>query len=123
MTALEEIANERRRQIGKGYDAAHDNQHDDGSIAQAAAAYALVGCGGTSVSTGRRHVRRRYPSGSGHEFVDERAEVLPRALYPWGNAFTPGAKREALIVAAALCIAEIERLDRATLPNGERRAD
>jgi hypothetical protein len=41
MTAIEEIAAERLRQIAKGYDAAHDDEHDKHEIANAAAALAL----------------------------------------------------------------------------------
>ena len=41
MTGAERIALERVRQVSKeGYDAAHDDQHDDGQIAMAAACYA-----------------------------------------------------------------------------------
>jgi len=40
MSVLDEIAAERRRQIEKGYTAEHDDQHVDGELADAAAAYA-----------------------------------------------------------------------------------
>lgn len=91
------IADERDRQVSEGgYSPEHDDEHDDGEIAWAAACYAapaLVLCEDTDVG-----------------------EIVP--AYPWGGWERPphhGKDRTRdLIRAAALCIAEIERLQRAT---------
>lgn len=81
---LDEIAAERQRQIIKGYDAAHDDAHSDGSIARAAAVYALLS-------------------------VPNLLNTM--AFWPWSPAqCRPGSKRERLVKAAALCVAEIARL-------------
>lgn len=84
--ALNEVGRERERQIAKGYDSAHDDEHSDGSIAAAAAYYAW---------------------GKG----------APEYLWPWEEAARPTLSlmpdRERLLIAAALLVAEIERIDRA----------
>lgn len=84
---IEEIVEKRKRQIEvHGYDAAHDDAHTDKSIARAAAAYAI-----SAVSSAKGAL-----------------------IYPWDlDGFRPDGARNNLITAAALCIAEIERLDRA----------
>jgi hypothetical protein len=88
--ALDVLA-ERQRQISaEGWDAAHDNEHWDGSMAQAAACYAL----GNDGVSGKR------------EFV---------SLWPWDRSdWKPKDDRRNLVRAAALILAEIERLDRAS---------
>jgi hypothetical protein len=82
---LEEVLNERRRQIEvKGFTVEHDRQHDEGELAEAAAAYALY------------------------------AAHIPGAkdFWPWQyHSFRSGTEREALIKAAALLVADIERID------------
>jgi len=85
MDAMKLIAERRRHQIAKGYDVAHDDEHRDRSIARAAGAYALRAFHGHTDSP-------HYPWG-----------VMPPAKSPIDD----------LIDAAALCIAEIERIDRA----------
>lgn len=91
MTIFDEIAAERQHQIAMGYDAAHDDEHYDRSIARAAASYALAG-------------QARSQDGA--------------MIYPWDiSTFKPNDARDSLIKAAALCIAEIERLDRITHVN------
>lgn len=85
MIVIEEIKAERLRQIAKGYDAAHDDEHAKGEIAQAAATLALY------------HIDR------------------PTALnvWPWGpDGWRAGTPRGDLIKAAAMLVAEVERLDR-----------
>lgn len=88
MTVLKEIAAERRRQVVKGYDAAHDDAHTGGQIAQAAAAFALSASGKSTTAL------MCWPW-SKHDFDDG-----------------IGRSRENLIKAAAMAVAEIERLDR-----------
>ncbi|MBX5131644.1 hypothetical protein HJB80_02915 [Rhizobium lentis] len=89
--AILDVFRERRRQIEvEGWDPGHDDQHTDGSMAQAAAAYAL--------------------NNDSHE-----KGIIPY-LWPdsWDMAWwKPTGRRRDLVKAAALIIAEIERLDRA----------
>lgn len=84
---LGEIQTERSRQIAiEGWSPDHDDQrHQEGDLGRAGAAYALKSAG---VRTAKKH-------------------------WPWGDeGWKPKSKREDLIRAAALIVAEIERLDR-----------
>jgi hypothetical protein len=101
---LAEIAARRQHQIAKGYDAAHDDQHTDASIARGAAAFALAAYGTVTLDADRR-MGRLY---RGHETLS----VYPSRIWPWENGFNPESPRKALIDAAAMIVAEIERLDR-----------
>jgi hypothetical protein len=88
---LAEIGSERARQIEvKGYDAAHDDAHNNGAIAEAAACYAS-----------------RF-----NLLVMDPRSIRPRRLWPWEGA-PKGTRRQQLVKSAALIVAEIERLDRA----------
>ena len=85
MSVIQEVGERRSQQIAKGYDADHDDEHADGSIGKAAIAYI-----GRAIGT---------------------SDAV--AMYPWKDGFAPsGSSRKDLIDAAALCIAEVERLDR-----------
>jgi hypothetical protein len=85
--AAVDVLSERMRQVSKeGWTAAHDDEHDDGSLAHAAATYALQG-GGTT--TGR---------------------FWPDSWAP--DWFKPHDRRRSLVIAGALILAEIERIDR-----------
>jgi hypothetical protein len=89
--ALHSVMEERHRQIMvEGWTAQHDDEHGDGSMAVAAACYAL---GNDGVSGTR-------------EFV---------SFWPWARKWWKPKKdkRRNLVRAAALLLAEIERLDRA----------
>lgn len=90
-TVLGDIERERRRQVEhEGWTLEHDDSHNDGSMALAAAAYAAY----------FRHTAGR--------------------LWPWAlKWWKPGDHRRNLVKAGALIIAEIERLDRAAARNGE----
>lgn len=88
--ALRDVAAERRRQIEvEGWTIEHDDQHGDNSMSVAAACYAL------------------------HNLAPTR---LLRALWDWtgwaSSWFKPKDRRRNLVRAAALLIAQIERLDR-----------
>lgn len=87
MRAIRDISAERQRQIqSEGWTPEHDDEHRNGAIAHAAAAYALAD---------------RYPAGR---------------LWPWSiETWKPKSHRENLVRAGALILAEIERLDRAAL--------
>lgn len=99
MTALDDIATERRRQIeAEGWTAKHDDSHIEAEMALAAACYAVNTYNGTSVP----------------ERIQE--------MWPWDlNWWKPTDRRRDLVKAGALIVAEIERLDRATTatPEGE----
>src|SRR5690606_10766140 len=85
---LQQIADERRRQIDKEYTPEHDDQHVNGELASAAAFVALErGC-----------------------------KIIPDPGWDWGKRIVSnhcGDRRRQLIIAAALLVAEIERLGRA----------
>lgn len=88
---IEEVAAERRRQIeAEGWTPKHDDEHANGELAAAAAAYINWGAGS------------RVPHGT------------PPAEWPWAHSWwKPRDRRHDLVRAAALILAEIERLDRA----------
>lgn len=87
---LTEIADERDRQVkSERWSARHDDSHVSGSLA--AAGYAL------------EHTDWREPRGTGRD----------PGTWPWADGWKPKGARENLVRAAALLVAEIERLDRA----------
>jgi hypothetical protein len=88
-SASSDVLTERRRQVeAEGYDADGDDEQDQGEMARAAAAYLLLAAGVRS----------------------ELAEMH----WPWEYAlFKRADPRRMLVKAAALAMAEIERLDRA----------
>ncbi len=103
---LKEIGEERQRQIdSEGWSIKHDDGHDDESLAMAAACYAAP-----------IPILKQQNGNNGCSFVDP---------WPW-TTFSRGIecydyteynkerkpRRRQLVIAAALLIAEIERLDR-----------
>jgi hypothetical protein len=96
--AARDVIAERRRQIeAEGWTPQHDDEHDFGEMARAAACYALSSRG--SMSWARN--------------------LIPR-LWPWENTqWNPKDPRRDLVRAAALILAEIERLDRLAPPAPE----
>lgn len=91
-TVANEILAERRRQMSaEGWTAEHDDLHTDGQIALAAAAYAY-----------------------GSQFDERMRRIASRpGWWPWdANWWKPTDARRDLVKAAALIVAEIERLDR-----------
>lgn len=85
---LQEIVAERKSQVAKGFDAAHDDTHTDGSLARCAAAVILA-----------------YEPGDVEGWTAERAAYIVEKY----------AKRNALRVATSMLVAEIERMDRAKI--------
>lgn len=85
---LAEVNTERQRQIGKGYDAAHDDEATEGQLYETAAVVLL---GHKSVSGALLETRAA-------------ADYI---LNKWADN-----RRRQLLIAAALIVAEIERLDR-----------
>lgn len=95
-----EIANERRRQISvEGWAPEHDDQHSSGELAGAAGCYA-------------KHVNARQWCFKNNP-DDYQCEPEPSG-WPWEPEWwKPKNPRSDLIRAAALIVAELERLDRA----------
>lgn len=93
--AIQDVINERQRQCDKGRDAMHDDGYIRGVLALGGAAYAISGAGYNTIGTYRQRAKNLWP--------------FPLETFkPDGNA-NP---RRDLVKAAAMIIAEIERLDR-----------
>lgn len=110
MSVIEEIAAERRRQMEvEGWTPEHDDAHDMGELAQAGACYAYSGSGKNPDL--RKTIERRDLTSA-----TEMDKWVPRWWpFQWpADAWKPKDKRRDLIRAAALIVAEIERLDRCT---------
>ena len=101
MSVIEEIAAERKRQIEvEGWTAEHNDQHTLSQMAKAACSY----CESAAYSP----LFCRIP---GHAFA-----VPRRWPHDWSlDWWKPTTERCDLIKAAALIVAEVERLDRAAL--------
>lgn len=99
--ALTDILRERIRQIRvEGWSLEHDDEHDQAQLARAALSYALSGI--TKLMT--------HPP---HAMFTAMAE-----MWPWERCALPRHQpRQLLVIGAALLVAEIERLDRAVVPN------
>jgi hypothetical protein len=93
-----DVLAERKRQVKvEGWTAEHDDQHDAGEMARAAACYATVACWNDKSRT------------------SDSLTVRP-PFWPWETAWwKPTDRRRDLVKAGALIIAEIERLDRCAL--------
>ena len=91
-----DVLAERERQVmQEGWTPGHDDSHDDGQMAAAAGYYALASS---------------FP----HERDLGRGHVPP--YWPWKKSWwKPTTKRRNLVKAAALILAEIERIDRAAI--------
>jgi len=98
LSVVDEIAQERRRQIeAEGFNAEHDAQHGPGELALAGACYALW------------------------DFPVLEVNRIAKELWPWADRWwKPKSVRHDLIRAAALIVAEIERLDRGAAPTEPR---
>lgn len=97
---MAEVSAERERQVNvEGWTEAHDDAHVSGGMARAAACYAVKASYGDE------------PSKADRGFI----ERIVTSLWPWAAKWwkvvgkTP---RRMLIVAAALIVAEVERIDR-----------
>ncbi len=96
--AMRSVIAERHRQVDvEGWTPEHDDEHDDGAMAVAAACYALADRKALEVQT-----------------------VRIEGLWQWTGWsalwFKPKDRRRNLVRAGALLLAEIERLDRAAMP-------
>jgi hypothetical protein len=107
---LDDVARERRRQIEvEGWSDEHDDKHAPGDLAQAGACYALAD------ST--------FIINDPHDDSALLVRALPSfGLWPWASQWwKPRNARRNLVRAAALIIAEIDRLDRADARIAEGR--
>lgn len=99
MNAMFDVVLERFKQLrGKGYDAAHDDAvNPSGELALAAACYAI---------SASRADRQKY--------------IQPPPWWPWAlDVYRPRpSRRQDLVTAAALLLAEIDRLDRLGVTTG-----
>ncbi len=124
--AASDVLAERQRQIEvEGWTAEHDDAHTLGQMARAAAAYAYLGALPDIDPLGEKDDRARWEQPGSY------VRYLTEQLFPcWGTMFggwdwswfKPKNRRRDLVKAAALILAEIERLDRAALkdtPNGQ----
>ena len=111
----DEILQERARQVtDRRFDAAHDDDHPGGELAMAAALYA---------APEQLFIRRDFATADAVHFMDpwpweaqHDKRVRPHHGRPHPNRDLPYKDRRRLLVkAAALIMAEIERLDRAAL--------
>jgi len=98
--ASDDVLAERQRQIGaEGFDAAHDDGHDD-DRALARASFCYLG----------HYVRRQWVFG--HDPENYKAEEPPDE-WPWDfEWWKPKDPRRDLVRAAALLLAQIEQMDR-----------
>ncbi|KQV28517.1 hypothetical protein ASC97_04070 [Rhizobium sp. Root1203] len=108
--AVQDVFAERRRQMeAEGWTPEHDDAHDDRSLALAGACYAMF----ASISDSAR-ASTTMPEGL---TVDSQPIIGWSAwlsIWPWSRSWwKPTDRRRDLVKAAALIIAEIDRLDRA----------
>jgi len=98
--AIQDVFNERQRQkIVEGYTTERDDNYTHNEMTSAAVGYA-------------QHVVRRGWVHSSH-IENYQSEACP-SIWPWDEKYwKPKSPREDLVRAAALIIAEIERIDRA----------
>ena len=89
MRIIDEIDNERKRQVEKGHTQVHDDQHINGEIADGAIAYIMAS----------------DDSGAG--------ELAALDVWPFYGPIPMASRRAMLVSAAAMLVAEIERMDRA----------
>jgi hypothetical protein len=105
MTGIELIAAERARQVAvEGWTTEHDDQHEDGELALAAACYASPELRSVRMAEG---TLRAY--GENYYFASD--------PWPWDKKFDKRAKHsrlKQLTIAGALIAAEIDRLQRKT---------
>ena len=109
MSVIYEITLECQRQIHKeGWTVAHDDEHTDGSLARAAACYAAQA---SAMQRAQDDV----------DLATYRGIDSPRGTFGWPWAakwWKPKDPRRDLIRAAALIVAEVERLDRLDMNGG-----
>ena len=112
--ALADIREERVRQMhAEGWTPEHDDMHRAGEMARAASCYALQ----STLGTPERFFEAEVSGGTTmwkRKFFTVGMINISHLLWPWdGKWWKPTTPRRDLVKAAALIVAEIERLDRA----------
>lgn len=112
-TALDDIAAERARQISaEGWTPEHDDEHNDASMARAAACYALLSDPLRATPVAHRRVWVPHPGADELSRAQGVYKDVPK-YWPWhADWWKPKNQRADLVRAGALIVAEIERLDR-----------
>jgi len=107
--AIDDVVAERQRQIDfEGWTADHDDEHGNREMAQAASDYVSHYVGRSWLADPDSDLRKAF----GGSLDQYRAEEAPED-WPWDERWwKPKDPRRDLVRAAALIIAEIERLDR-----------
>lgn len=115
---IREIADERERQVtAEGWTPDHDDQHSGGTMAKAASCYALCAGVGLAITDGAEE-HYDFPS------AGYMSAAVPRPPWPWTDEWwKPKDPRRDMIRAAALLVAEIERIDRATAAGIQNASD
>ncbi len=113
--ALADIRAERVRQMhAEGWTESHDDDHHRGEMARAAACYALQ----STINDPNRGFDAEIGGGTTmfkRKFFTVGTINISYLLWPWdGKWWKPTTPRRDLVKAAALIVAEIERLDRAS---------
>ena len=109
--ALLDVARERVEQVTReGWTPEHDNIHTDRSLARAAATYAV-------------HYAHRAFAADDLEAYQHEVGAKDDCCWPDDWEFKPKNPRRDLVRAAALLLAEIERLDRSAPPTNCNEAD
>jgi hypothetical protein len=111
MSAIDDIAAERRRQIEvEGWTPEHDAKYTDGELSVAAAVYAVGAATEDS-----------------HSWAIEAASkgtIKDSTPWPWDSSWhKPTTRRRDLVKAAALLAADIDRMDAETAGSVERSED
>ncbi|SDT96724.1 hypothetical protein [Stappia sp. ES.058] len=107
--ALDVLAERTRQETEEGWTPEHDDGHDEGQLARAAAAYAY---GATMQERHRKFVSGIYSIANDRMLLD----IWP---HDWSRKWwKPADRRRDLVKAAALIVAEIERIDRAEKAEG-----
>ncbi len=102
------LAERERQKSAEGWTPEHDDEHGDGSLANAAACYAM---------TDRRMFKRYHLVDDGMRGGETVPEHWPQS---WAASWwKPKDRRRDLVRAGALILAEIERLDRRATGEGE----
>lgn len=111
---LFDIKAERQRQIeAEGWTPEHDDEHDAGEMARAAAVYAYTSTLSEAQAAQWQERLMQPPPAVTVKGETLIAPGILRALWPWAPQwFKPKDRRHDLVRAAALIVAEIERLDR-----------
>lgn len=106
---INDIALERARQVNEeGWSYEHDDKHNEGQMAWAAAAYAIEAS--------------RYDLDRGTPELAQMLRTMRPYHWPWSESWwKPKNQRHDLVRAAALIVAEIERIDRQSVTKVDDR--